>query len=145
MLDAYLQHLQVERALSPSTLEAYASDLQRVQAGLATAGRTFADADTAAITVQLGRLGRAGLAPLSHARLVSSPRGLFRYLVQERHIPRDPMQLVVSPKRGRKLPRLLSADQVRALLDTPDRATPRGLRDAAMLITMYAAGLRVSE
>ena len=145
MLDAYLLHLQVERALARASIAAYASDLQRVRAQLERAGRSFADADAAAITAVLAALGRQGLHARSQARLISSLRGLYRFLLQERRVARDPMQLVASPKRGRKLPRLLGDDDMRALLAAPDVTTPRGLRDAAMLITMYAAGLRVSE
>ena len=145
MLDGYLLHVQVERGLARASIAAYAADLQRVRAVLAAAGRTFADADGAAVTNVLGVLGKRGLHARSQARLISSLRGLYRYLVQERLVARDPMQLVASPKRGRKLPRLLGADDMRALLAAPDTSTARGLRDAAMLYTMYAAGLRVSE
>ena len=144
-LDGYLQHLQVERSLSPRTLSAYASDLAQVRRVLSRAGRSLLDADAGAVSFVLAELSRGGLGARSQARLVSSLRGLFRYLVLERVIPRDPMQLVASPGRTRKLPRLLAADEVLRLLAAPDRTTARGLRDAAMLLTMYAAGLRVSE
>lgn len=145
MLDAYLLHLQVERGLSSATIAAYAADLQRVRALFAAAGRSFADADGGDVTVVLDTLGKRGLHARSQARLISSLRGLYRYLLQEKLLTRDPMQLVASPKRGRKLPRLLGGDDIQALLAAPDPSTPRGLRDATMLITMYAAGLRVSE
>jgi integrase/recombinase XerD len=145
MLDAYLLHVQVERGLARASIAAYAADLQRVSAVLAEAGRSLADADGAAITTVLGALGKRGLHARSQARLISSLRGLYRFLVQERLVGRDPMQLVASPKRGRKLPRLLGASDVNTLLAAPDASTARGLRDVAMLYTMYAAGLRVSE
>ena len=144
-VDGYLEHLQVERGLSPRTLAAYASDLARVRAELGEAGRTLRDADAGAISGVLVQLSRQGLAARSQARLVSSLRGLFRHLVAERAIAIDPMTLVSSPKRSRRLPSLLSQSDVMALLSAPDRDTPRGLRDAAMLLTLYAAGLRVSE
>ena len=145
MLDAYLEHLQVERGLALASIEAYAADLQRVCALLAANGRTFASAESADVTAVLHTLGKQGLHARSQARLISSLRGLYRYLLQEKVLARDPMQLVASPKRGRKLPRLLGANDMEALLAAPDLSTPRGLRDATMLITMYAAGLRVSE
>lgn len=144
-VDGYLEHLQVERGLSPRTLAAYASDLARVRAELGEAGRTLGDADAGAISGVLVQLSRQGLAARSQARLVSSLRGLFRHLHAERAIAADPMTLVSSPKRSRRLPSLLSQNDVMALLAAPDRDTPRGLRDAAMLLTLYAAGLRVSE
>jgi len=145
MLDAYLQHLQVERGLARASIAAYSADLQRVRALLAAAGRSFADAEAADVTAVLYDLGKQGLHGRSQARLISSLRGLYRYLLQEKLLARDPMQLVASPRRGRKLPRLLGGDDIQALLEAPDPTTPRGLRDATMLITMYAAGLRVSE
>jgi integrase/recombinase XerD len=144
-VDGYLEHLQVERGLSPRTLAAYAADLARVRAELGNKGYTLHDADTGAISGVLVQLSQQGLAARSQARLVSSLRGLFRHLHAERAIERDPMQLIASPKRAHKLPSLLQLREVLALLAAPDRNTPRGLRDAAMLLTMYAAGLRVSE
>jgi integrase/recombinase XerD len=144
-VDGYLEHLQVERGLSPRTLSAYASDLARVRAVLREAGRSLGDADAGAISGVLVRLSREGLAARSQARLVSSLRGLFRHLLAERAIAGDPMTLIASPKRAHRLPALLGHRDVLALLAAPDRDTPRGLRDAAMLLTLYAAGLRVSE
>lgn len=144
-VDGYLEHLQVERGLSPRTLAAYASDLARVRAELGRAGRTLGDADGGAISGVLVQLSRQGLAARSQARLVSSLRGLFRHLHAERAIASDPMTLISSPKRSRRLPSLLGHGEVMALLAAPERDTPRGLRDAAMLLTLYAAGLRVSE
>jgi integrase/recombinase XerD len=144
-IDGYLEHLQVERGLSPRTLAAYASDLARVRAVLREAGRSLADADAGAISGVLVRLSRDGLGARSQARLVSTLRGLFRHLLAERAIAGDPMTLIASPKRANRLPSLLGQRDVLALLAAPDRDTPRGLRDAAMLLTLYAAGLRVSE
>jgi integrase/recombinase XerD len=144
-VDGYLEHLQVERGLSPRTLAAYAADLARVRTQLDDAGHSLRDADGGAISGVLVQLSRQGLAARSQARLVSSLRGLFRHLHAERAIERDPMQLIASPKRAHKLPSLLQQREVLALLAAPERNTPRGLRDAAMLLTMYAAGLRVSE
>src|SRR5689334_21785299 len=103
-VDGYLEHLQVVRGLSPRTLAAYAADLARVRAELGTAGRSLHDADSGAISCVLVQLSRQGLAARSQARLVSSLRGLFRHLLAERAIERDPMQLIASPKRAHKLP-----------------------------------------
>jgi integrase/recombinase XerD len=144
-VDGYLEHLQVERGLSPRTLAAYAADLARVRAELGEVGRSIGDADSGAISGVLVRLSRQGLAARSQARLVSSLRGLFRHLHAERAIASDPMTLIASPKRAHRLPSLLAERDVLALLAAPARETPRGLRDAAMLLTLYAAGLRVSE
>src|SRR5262245_19825877 len=103
-VDGYLEHLQVERGLSPRTLAAYSADLARVRTELGDAGHSLSDADSGAISGVLVQLSRQGLAARSQARLVSSLRGLFRHLHAERAIERDPMQLIASPKRAQKLP-----------------------------------------
>src|SRR6185436_12992355 len=72
-------------------------------------------------------------------------RGFCRFLVRERQTPSDPTALIASPRLGRRLPAVLSFEEVTRLLAAPDASRPRGLRDRAMLSVMYAAGLRVSE
>jgi integrase/recombinase XerD len=144
-VDLYLDHLRVERGLSRRTLEAYSGDLGRVLALLEADGRDLASADTAAIAAVLVRLSRSGLGARSQARLLSSLRGLFRYLKEEGLTAGNPTQLVLSPRLTRRLPSLLTRDEVLRLLHAPDVKTARGVRDAAMLQVMYAAGLRVSE
>jgi integrase/recombinase XerD len=144
-IDAYLDHLKVERGLGVKTIEAYASDLMRFLAYLDEHHKTLTDLDAGSISGALVALSRRGLSARSQARFVSALRGLFKYLVEEQLIARNPMDLVDAPKLDRKLPALLTRDQVVRLLDTPNKKTPRGIRDTAMLHTMYAAGLRVSE
>ncbi|MFI5306941.1 MAG: site-specific tyrosine recombinase XerD [Polyangiales bacterium] len=144
-VDGYLDHLRVERCLAERSLSAYASDLSRVLARLNVHGISLAAVDSGAISTVLVELARAGLGARSQARLLSSLRGLFRHLEDESLIEHSPMQLVVSPKVTRKLPSLLTRDEVLRLLSAPELTTPRGLRDAAMMHVMYAAGLRVSE
>jgi integrase/recombinase XerD len=144
-IDAYLDHLRVERGLSRKTLEAYAGDVARYQRLLADDGARLEDADAAAIARTLARLTEAGLSARSQARFLSSLRGLYKHLVREGELTSDPMLLVEGPKISRKLPELLSADDVLRLLAAPPRDQLRGLRDAAMLHTLYASGLRVSE
>jgi integrase/recombinase XerD len=145
-VDAYLDHLRVERALAPRTLEAYAKDLAKLCEHAAEAGVTSPDAiDEPLVGTYLVRLGRAGLSARSSARHLSAVRGLLRFLVRERALASDPATLVDRPKVGRRLPKVLTLEEVLRLLEAPDAATARGIRDRAMLQVMYAAGLRVSE
>src|SRR5262245_28290011 len=144
-IDAYLDHLRVERGLGPKTLEAYASDLTRVTRLLEELGGTIAGADARAFHAVLLKQAERGLSARSQARFLSSLRGFYKYLVQERILAKNPLDLVEAPRLSRKLPNLLSEAEVLRLLDAPDRSHPRGLRDAAMVHSMYAAGLRVSE
>lgn len=145
-IDGYLDHLRVERGLSAHTLSAYAGDLARFGELLDARGRSIADADLSAVTGVLVDLSAAGLSARSQARFLSSVRGLYRYLLQERSLSANPLDLVEAPRLGRKLPNLLSRDEVLRLLALPASLDgARAVRDTAMLHTMYGAGLRVSE
>jgi integrase/recombinase XerD len=143
-IDSYIDHLRVERGLARNTLEAYAHDLN------ALAAHAGGDSDAGAIgpdtiaTMMVDNVGR-GFGARSSARQLSALRGFFRFLVRERAVAEDPTALVDRPKLTRKLPRVLSFEEVERLLDAPDRATDRGALHAAMLQLMYASGLRVSE
>ena len=144
-IDGYLDYLKAERGLSLKTIEAYAADLMRFRVHLRRGNCSLAAADTGGISGFLVETSRSGLRARSQARLLSSLRGLFKYLVSEQLIARDPTELIDAPQIRAKLPSLLGRDEVVRLLMAPDRDKPRGLRDAAMLHAMYAAGLRVSE
>jgi integrase/recombinase XerD len=144
-IDAYLNHLRVERLLARNTLDAYANDLN------ALARHVGAEVDPARVGAEvigsllLENVERHGLSARSSARQLSAIRGLFRFLVRERAIPEDPTRLLDRPRVTRNLPRILSFDQVDRLLGAPDCTTDRGCLHAAMLHLMYASGLRVSE
>jgi integrase/recombinase XerD len=143
-IDAYLDHLRVERGLSKNTLEAYAHDLNQLASRLgddAHAG-DISEGDIAAL---LAANVRTGLGARSSMRQLSAIRGLFKFLVRERAVERDPCALLVQPRLSRRLPRALSREDVLAIIDKPDVSKPRGARDAAMLHLLYACGLRVSE
>ena len=151
-IDAYLDHLRVERGLSANTLEAYACDLGKfarfAQDALSTPSRLtdgIDELDGGDVSTFLVELSKQGLSARSAARHLSAVRGLCRFLVRERVAKADATGLVDAPKLARKLPVFLSIAEIDQLLATPTRATPRGLRDAAMITLMYAAGLRVSE
>lgn len=143
VLDGYLAHLKVERGLGVATLEAYAHDLGLFIAHLGDVG--LEDVGVAEISSFLLSLSRRGVGARSQARYLSSLRGFFRYAVAERFTRADPTELVEAPRKMRKLPHVLTREEVVRLLEAPSRGSAAGTRDAAMLHTMYAAGLRVSE
>lgn len=145
LLDAYLDHLKVEKGLATKTVEAYATDLARFLGYLAEEGGSLETADTGAVAGFLVRLAEQGLGARSQARYLSSLRGFFKFLVREKHVRRDATELVDGPKLGQRLPAVLTRDEVIALLAAPIGDAPAQVRDRAMLHTMYAAGLRVSE
>ncbi len=141
----YLAHLAVERHVSPRTLDAYGRDLRQLTTWLAEEELDLAAVDRAAIRTYLGRRRDDGLSPRSAARALSTLRGFFRFLVREGVLAADPSENVSSPTLWRTMPGALSAEEVEQLLAAPDVATTLGLRDRAMIETLYATGLRVSE
>jgi len=145
--DLFLERLLVERQLSGNTVEAYGRDLTRLRRFLVARGRDAAGQVTPVdLADHLLELAGAGLAPRSRARALVAIRGLFRFLCGERLLDRDPSETLTAPRLGRRLPSVLGIDEVDRLLAAPAGGSrPRDLRDAAMLATLYATGLRVSE
>jgi integrase/recombinase XerD len=145
-LQQFLDHMKVERELSPATVEAYGRDLADFGAFLAGRGvQEVGGVRAIEVLDYLAALTDRRLSSRSQARRLVSMRQLFRFLTDERHCAADPTEDVEMPRFGRKLPVFLSVQEVDALLAAPDRSTDRGARDAAMLETLYATGLRVSE
>ena len=145
-VDAYLDHLKVERGLAVHTVDSYGRDMARLVRELSAAGRTNVDEVTGLdITDHIGAMAAQGLAARSRARALVAVRGLFRYLVAERWLDADPTALIDAPKFAARPPVILGEASIVALLGAPALATPRGVRDVAMLELMYACGLRVSE
>jgi integrase/recombinase XerD len=145
-MDQYISYLVVEKGLAKATIESYGSDLARFHRFL-KAGRIkkIDDVDAAAILKYLLRLRDDGLGIRSRARQLVTIRGFFRFLVSEKHLLKDPARLIDLPKFGLKLPDVLSVPEIVQLLELPDITSHKGIRDAAMLELLYAAGLRVSE
>jgi integrase/recombinase XerD len=145
-IQQFLDHLRVERELSVATVAAYGSDLADFARFLAQRGVTdVTTVRTLDVLEYLAALTAEGLSARSQARSLVAQRQLFRFLRTERVCESNPTEEVDLPRFGRKLPVFLTLDEVDRLLATPDRTSPRGLRAAAMLETLYATGLRVSE
>ena len=144
-LPGYADHLSVERGLSSRTIESYVRDLDGFGRHLAAGRRDLQKADRQDLVryVQIRRA--AGLSARSAARLLSSLRGFFRYCSAEGIVSEDSSAQLTSPKTWSALPHVLSPKEIDALLAAPDVGTARGLRDRAMIETLYASGLRVSE
>lgn len=145
LLDGYLDHLRVEKGLAARSVEAYAGDLIRFAVYVRQAGKTFATVDSGDVAGWLVSLSKAGISARAQARKLSALRGFYKFLLVEKHIQSDPTALVTGPKLPRKLPHVLSFQEVEQLLMAPDRCSPRGARDYAMIQLLYASGLRVSE
>ena len=109
------------------------------------AGRDMLSADGAALAAHVRELRRQGLSPRSISRAVSAARGFYAYAVATGERTDDPSVNLTPPKLWRTLPKVLSPEEIEALIAAPDVATPLGLRDRAMIELLYATGLRVSE
>lgn len=145
LIGRFVDHLWLEQGLSEHTLRAYRSDLRQYAAWLGARDRRMAEASRQYLLQYLAERAAAGGKSRSTARLLSSLRRFYRYLLREGVISVDPSQRIDMPKLGRPLPKSLTEDQVEALLKAPDTGSPEGGRDRAMLEVLYATGLRVTE
>ena len=145
LLDQFLDGIWLESGLSANTLAAYRTDLLTFQIWLEKKGLALDEATRADLLAYLAANVRSGLSPRSSARHLSTLRRFYRYLLIQGRTQADPTADVRSPVIGRPLPKNISEQGVEKLLSTPPRDTVLGSRDRAMLETMYASGLRVSE
>lgn len=145
-IDNFIDAMLIERGLSPETGSAYAQDLKSFHDWLTPEERADLSAiDRRRFTAFLMQGRKDGLRPATVARRLVSIKMFFRYLNAEGLIPSDLTECLDSPKLWRHLPEIVSPDQVDRLLNAPDKKTPKGRRDRAMLELMYACGLRVTE
>lgn len=145
-LDRLQQYLIVEKGLSRNTLAAYLSDLQRFKDFIQQeALPAFQNLMPDHITGYLAERRRQGVAARTLARELVSIKTLYRFLREEGTLAADPTEQISTPQQRQVLPDVLSLEEVEQLLEAPDRDTPLGKRDAAMLEVLYATGLRVSE
>jgi integrase/recombinase XerD len=146
----FLAYLELERGLSRNTLEAYRSDLLQYGDFLNGRQRDPLDVtagDLAAFVTELasGREGKPAMAPATLQRKIACLRSFYRHLRREGILDRDPTSELRPPRSRARLPKVLTRDEVADLLSQPQGTGPAALRDRALLETMYACGLRVSE
>ncbi|MEZ4237783.1 MAG: site-specific tyrosine recombinase XerD [Myxococcota bacterium] len=145
-VEGFTYYLKVERNRADRTVEAYGRDLRGFTQWLKDRDVTdVAQIERDQVSDYLVSLDARGLSLRSIARVRSALRHFFKYLVKDGIRPTDPSVRVRSPAFPAALPKVLTEPQVEALLAAPDRTTPLGLRDAAMIEVLYATGLRVSE
>jgi len=146
LIDEFCDALWLEDGLAKNTLEAYRRDLVQFAQWLGAAqGRKLLDCSVADVQAYLGHLFRKKSRASSAARLLSSLKRFYRYWLRQGRIKADPTLRIDSPKLPRGLPKSLTEEDVESLLAAPPVDKPLGLRDRAMLETLYASGLRVSE
>ena len=145
VIDIYLEALWLEKGLSQNSLDAYRRDLTALSVWLLDHACSLVQISQQHITDYLSYRIDQQFNPRSTSRALSAIKGLYRYLVREELLAKDPTVNLSQPKLGRPLPKVLTERDVEALLNAPDLDDPLGLRDRAMLELLYACGLRVSE
>ena len=141
----YLSFLQVEKGLSKNSFESYQRDLMKLSKWAEKNNYNIVQLSRQDLREFLIDLARENLSPTSVNRLISAMRGFYKFLMFDRHITKNPAEDLQSQQTTAYLPKFLNQDEMEKLLQIPDVSGEIGLRDRAILETMYACGLRVSE
>ncbi len=146
-LQRYLQFIKLEKSLSENSVFSYKNDLQRY---LRFVARDLRIHNLNGVTLQhieqyIEELSAMDLAVSSIARNISSIRGFHEFAVVEGMAEANPAELIELPQKTKELPDVLDPDEIAALIDSPNRGTDAGIRNAAIMETLYATGMRVSE
>jgi integrase/recombinase XerD len=150
LIGDFLAYLELERGLSRNTLDAYRSDLHQldlylIRTGLTVEGAVHGDLADFLGELAEGRDGRPPVAATTLGRKVACLRSFYRHLRLEELVDHDPTADLHGPRKPQRLPRVLSREEIRRLLEQPRGASPLAQRDRALLEVMYACGLRASE
>jgi len=146
LIDSFLDYLSVERALAKNTILAYRADLNLYLDFINQRGIVVLSKATKNDIVEFMLFQKAqGILPVSISRRLAAIRMFHRFLARERVLKSDPTTLIDSPKLWKKIPDALSLNEVEALISQPDVRNKQGARDKAILETLYATGMRVSE
>ncbi len=146
LIEAFLNYLSVERGLSRNTIAAYQDDLKNYAAFIESRGiQVLSKTSRTDISDFMFSEKERGIAPTSIARRLAAIKSFYRFLVRERILSADPTALVDTPKLWNRIPDTLSVNEVELLLSQPDAKDAQGIRDKAILETLYATGMRVSE
>ncbi len=147
LIGEYTVFLRLEKSLSENSIEAYINDVKKLDRYLEMTG-TLIEPEQVTLNHLKGFIewiNKLGMSPRTQARVISGIKGFYRFLLMEDIIQHDPTALIESPRIGRKLPDVLSVEEIDRLLSAIDLSKPEGQRNKAMLETLYSCGLRVSE
>jgi integrase/recombinase XerD len=146
-INGFMHYLQLERAMSPNSIDAYIRDISKFHRYLQIRELELnpAEIEENHLMDFIVWLNELGLGPKSQARIRSGVKAYYRYLLLEDMIEHDPSELIESPKLARKIPEVLSINEIQSILDSVDLSTDHGTRNRALLEVLYACGLRVSE
>ena len=146
LIQEFIDYLGHEKGLATNTLESYSRDLRQYYGFLsADSAASLEKASQSTIVAYLMYLRKQGKATATIARRLAALKAFYQFLVKENYVSEDPTDDLSSPKLERKLPKVLTIEEVERLLAQPDVSTAAGKRDKAMLELLYATGIRVSE
>jgi integrase/recombinase XerD len=143
----FLIHLQLEKSLSPNTIEAYALDLDKLIQFLSIQSLNIGPEaiDLSLLQDYIKWIAELGMSERSQARIISGIKAFYKYCLQEQITQKDPTELLSAPKLKKTLPDTLTFEEIEQLIAQIDLSKPEGTRNKAMLETLYSCGLRVSE
>jgi len=143
----FQNYLKLERSLADNSINAYLHDVVKLKQFIEISNINLSPIEIRSDHLQdfLEYINKLGMTPYSQARVLSGLKAFYKYLVYEDIMTKDPTQLIEGPKLGRKLPDILSYQEIENLLSAIDLSTDEGMRNRAILETLYSSGLRVSE
>ncbi len=139
--------LKLEKILSRNSIDAYISDVKKLKSFFEVIGKDIKPTEVKLSDLKhfIEWVNKLGMSSGTQARIISGIRGFYKYLLLEDIIQADPTVLLESPRRGRKLPDILSVEEIDKIMAAIDLSKPQGQRNKAILETLYSCGLRVSE
>lgn len=146
-IQEYENYLKLERSLSENSIEAYVHDIIKLRQFLEITNSDLTPLQITIVELQnfIEYINELGMTPYSQARIISGLKSFYKFMVYEGELDKDPTTLLEAPKLGRKLPDTLNIHEIDKLFEAIDHSTPQGMRNRAMLETLYSSGLRVSE
>ena len=145
ILDEYHLYLKLEKALSNNTIEAYESDLFKLSSYLSDAKIILQEATAEILRDFIIEISSLGIHPRSQARILSSIKSFYHFLIYKNILEKDPTELLESPKMGLRLPEVLSIEEIDKIVNSIDLSKQEGQRNKAIIEVLYGSGLRVSE
>lgn len=146
-IQEYENYLKLERSLSGNSIEAYVHDVIKLRQFLEITNRDLNPLQITVLELQdfIEYINDLGMTPHSQARIISGLKSFYKFLLYEGELEKDPTTLLEAPKLGRKLPDTLNVFEIDKIFEAIDHSTPQGMRNRAMLETLYSSGLRVTE
>ena len=146
-LKSFKDYLKLERSLSGNSIDAYLTDIDKLSQYLESVNKpvNFKEVSSEDLKLFITWINELGMLPSTQARVISGLKSFFSFLLLEQIISTDPTELLESPRLSRKLPDTLNVIEINKLIDAIDASKPEGMRNKAMLETLYGCGLRVTE